>query len=164
MKKHTIYGVLIIIVTLVFCLSVAPSATAASAEEEVLQLISDYFKAWNTNDNKLMASVHWHSPDMSFFGSGKDVAFLTKGWEQTAGLFKSLFENPVGTFSVSYYDPKVLMLEDNVAVVTMYAIMTTNPPFVAEQQITQQRITEVVKKIKGKWQLVHLHWSILPTE
>jgi uncharacterized protein (TIGR02246 family) len=163
MKRHTIYG-LLIIVALVFCLSVAPSANASSAEEEVLQLISDYFKGWNTNDNKLMASVHWNSPDMSFFGSGKDVAFLTKGWEETAELFKSLFENPPGTFSVSYYDPTILMIEDNVAVVTMYAIFTNNPPIVAEQQITQERITQVVKKIKDKWQIVHIHWSIFPTE
>ena len=163
MKKYTIYG-LLIIVTLVFCLSVAPSANAASAEEEVLQLISDYFKGWNTNDNELMSSIHWNSPDMSFFGSGQDVAFLTKGWEQTAGLFKSIFENPVGTFSASYHNLQVIMLEDNVAVVTMYAILTTNPPFVAEQQIAQHRITQVVKKIKGKWQIVHVHWSIFPTE
>jgi len=163
MKKYTIYG-LLIIVTLVFCLSVAPSANAASAEEEVLQLISDYFKGWNTNDNELMSSIHWNSPDMSFFGSGQDVAFLTKGWEQTSELFKSMFENPVGTYSFSYYDPQVLMLEDNVAVVTMYAIWTVNTPNTGEQQITQLRGTLVVKKIKGKWQLVHLHWSIFPTE
>jgi uncharacterized protein (TIGR02246 family) len=163
MKKHTIYGLLIIF-TLVFCLSVAPLATASSDEEEVLQLISNYFKAWNTNDYELMSSIHWHSPDMSFFGSGKDVAFLTKGWEKTAEVFKSLFKNPVGTFSFSYHHPQVLMLEDNVAIVTEYVISTTNPPSVPEQQITQQRLTQVVKKIDGKWQIVHNHWSIFPTE
>jgi uncharacterized protein (TIGR02246 family) len=164
MKKHTIYGVLIIIVTLVFCLSVAPSATAASAEEEVLQVMSNWFKAFNTNDYELMSSIHWHSPETSFFGPRINYSFLVNGWDRIAEVFKSAFENPVGTFSISSHNPQVTMLDDNVAVVTMYAIFTNNPPVVDEQQIMQQRGTLVVKKIKGKWQVVHLHWSILPTE
>jgi len=57
-----------------------------------------------------------------------------------------------------------MMLEDNVAIVTEYLIQTINPPLVAEQQILQLRGTQVLEKIKGKWQLVHLHWSTIPTE
>jgi uncharacterized protein (TIGR02246 family) len=163
MRKHTIYG-LLIIVSLVFCLSVAPSATAASDEEEVLQVMTNWFKAFNTNDYELMSSIHWHSPETSSFGPNNSNAFLTRGWDRIAEVFKSMFENPVGTYSLSYHHPQVIMLEDNVAVVTEYAILTVNPPLVDEQQIVQQRGTQVVKKIKGKWQLVHLHWSILPTE
>ena len=163
MKRHTIYG-LLIIVALVFCLSAAPSANAASDEEEVLQVITDWFKAFNTNDYELMSSIHWHSPDMSFFGPDINYSFLVNGWDRIAEVFKSAFEEPVGTYSLSYHNPQVTMLDDNVAVVTLYEIFTNNPPLVAEQQITQQRGTLVVKKIKGKWQLVHLHWSIFPTE
>jgi hypothetical protein len=132
MKKHTIYG-LLIIVTLVFCLSVAPSATAASAEEEVLQVMTDWFKAFNTNDYELMSSIHWHSPETSFFGPSNSNAFLTRGWDRIAEVFKSGFENPVGTSSISSHNPQVTMLEDNVAVVTVYAILTQNPPATDEQ-------------------------------
>jgi len=163
MKKHTIHG-LLIIVALVFCLSVAPSATAASAEEEVLQLISNYFKGFNTNDYELMSSIHWHSPEISFFGPGNTNAFLTRGWDQIAEVFKSTFAEPVGTISISFHNLQVIMLEDNVAIVTEYAIQTINPPLVAEQQIMQMRGTQIVKKIKGKWQIVHVHWSTIPTE
>lgn len=163
MKKHIIYGLLIIFI-LVFCLSVTPSATAASAEEEVLQLLSDYFKGWNTNDNKLMASVHWNSPDMSFYGSTKDTSFITRGWERTAELFKSLFEEPVSIYSLSYHDPQVLLLENNVAIVTLYSIWNVNNTDTNEQEIEQIRGTMVVKNMKGKWQIVHIHWSTLPTE
>ena len=163
MKKRVFCGFLLCI-ALVFCLSVTPSATAASAEEEVLQLIADYFKGWNTSDYELMASIHWNSPEMSFFASSKDTSFLTTGWEQTAERFKSAFEQPVGTYSWSCHDPKVVMLENNVAVVTMYALLTVNTPNTDEQQISQIRGTQVISKIKGKWQIVHVHWSILPTE
>jgi uncharacterized protein (TIGR02246 family) len=163
MKKRTIYG-LLIIVTLVFYISVAPSATAASAEEEVLQLLSDYFKGWNTNDNKLMASVHWNSPDFSFFGSNKDVSFLTKGWDETAEGLKTTFEVPVGTYSLTYHEPQVLMLGDNVAIVTLYSIWNVNNTETNEQGIDQIRGTLVLEKMRGEWRIIHLHWSILPTE
>jgi uncharacterized protein (TIGR02246 family) len=163
MKKHTIYG-LLIIVTLLFYISVAPSATAASDEAEVLHLISDYFKAWNTNDNKLMASIHWNSPDFSFFGPNKDVSFLTKGWDETAEGLKTTFEVPVGTYSLTYHEPQVLMLDDNVAIVTLYSIWNINNTDTDEQEIEQIRGTMVVKNMKGKWQIIHVHWSILPTE
>jgi uncharacterized protein (TIGR02246 family) len=163
MKKCTIYG-LLIIVSLVFCLSVAPSATAASDEEEVLQVMSNWFKAFNTNDYELMSSIHWHSPETSFFGPNNSNAFLTRGWDQTAEVFKSTFAEPVGTSSISSHNSEVTMLDDNVAVVTLYAISTQNPPATDEQVIQQLRGTLVVKKIKGKWQLVHLHWSTIPAE
>jgi uncharacterized protein (TIGR02246 family) len=163
MKKHTFYG-LLIIVTLVFCLSIVPSATAASAEEEVLKVMTDWFKAFNTNDYELMSSLHWHSPEISYFGPSNSNAFLTRGWDQIAEVFKSLFENPVGTISNSSHDLQVMMLEDNVAIVTEYSIQTINPPLVAEQRILQLRGTQVLKEINGKWQLVHLHWSTIPTK
>jgi hypothetical protein len=163
MRKKTVYG-LLFIVTLVFCLSVTPSVTAASAEEEVLQLITNYFKAWNTNDDEMMSSIHWNSPEMSFFGSSKDTSFLTRGWGRTAGLFKSLFEDPVGTYSLSDHDPQVLLIENNVAIVTLYSIWNVINTDTDEQEIDQIRGTMVVKNMKGKWQIVHVHWSTLPTE
>jgi len=163
MRGKTIYGLLIVVI-LVFCLSVTPSATAASDEEEVLQVMTDWFKAFNSNDYELMSSLHWHSTETSFFGPGNTNAFLTRGWDQIADLFKSAFEEPVGTISNSHHNLHVMMLGDNVAIVTEYSIQTINPPLVAEQQILHLRGTQVLRKINGKWQLVHLHWSPIPTE
>lgn len=163
MRNITIYG-LLTIVTLVFCLSVTPSATAASDEEKVLQVMTDWFKAFNSNDYELMSSLHWHSAETSFFGPGNTNAFLTRGWDQIAEGFKSTFAEPVGTISNSHHHLHVMMLGDNAAIVTEYSIQTINPPLVAEQQILHLRGTQVLRKINGKWQLVHLHWSPIPTQ
>ena len=163
MKIKSVYGLLIIL-TLVFCLSVAPSATAASDEEEVLRVMTTWFKAFNSNDYELMSSLHWHSAETSFFGPGNTNAFLTRGWDQIAEGLKSTLDQPVGTISNSYHNMHVMMLGDNVAIVTEYSIQTINPPLVAEQRILHLRGTQVLKKIDGKWQLVHLHWSPMPTE
>ena len=159
MKKFT---VLMIIVSFMLCFSISPAA--ASDEDAIMQLMSDYFKAWNTNDNKLMASVHWKSPDFSFFGPNKDTSFFIKGWDETAELFKTTFESPIGTYTLTYHDPQVLMLENNVALVTLYTIWNINNTDTNVQEIQQIRGTQVVKKLNGKWHIVHVHWSILPTE
>ena len=67
MRKQTIYG-LLFFANLAFCLSATSSAIAASAEEEVLQVIINQDKAMNTSDIELLSSLWWHSPKTSFFG------------------------------------------------------------------------------------------------
>jgi len=108
--------------------------------------------------------VKGHSGETSFFGPGNTNAFLTKGWDQIAESLKTTFEQPADTLSISSNNIQVTMLDDDVAIVTEYAVQTINPPLVAEQQIMQVRGTQVLKKIDRKWRLVHLHWSTLPTE
>ena len=158
------YTAVMILVVFMCCFFITPSATAASDEEAIMQLVSDYFKGWNTNSNELMEKVHWNSPDFTFFGPNKDTSFLTKGWEETAEGFKTTFDSPVGTYSLSCHDPKVWMIEKNVAIVTMNSIWNITDTNTNELQIQQIRGTHVVKKVNGKWLILHVHWSILPTE
>jgi hypothetical protein len=69
MRTRSILG-LLVCMCLVLCLYMTPSANAASAEEEVLQVAINYVKADNTNDFKLMDSLFWHSP--------KTISFLAR--------------------------------------------------------------------------------------
>jgi hypothetical protein len=163
MKKQIIYG-LLIFVTLVFCLHLAPSASAASVEEEVMQVATNFVKAMNTNDNELMSSLWWNSPKTSTFGPPKGLAFLTQGWDSIMMWFKDLNKYPVGTFSRTIHNTQVTMLGDNIAVITAYSIFTQNPRVVKEQSVSQERSTFVVQKIGGKWVIVHAHASAFPTE
>ena len=165
MRKKTIYG-LLIIVTLVFCLSVAPSATAASAEEEVLQVATTFVKAFNINDYKLIYSLYLQSPKTSKFITNKQGAFLLQGWDAIGEQCKRALnpEYPQGAFIGTLHNPDVFMLEDNVAVITGYITLTVNPPVEDEQTIYQMRITFVVKKVGGKWYIAHEHTSNLPME
>jgi uncharacterized protein (TIGR02246 family) len=147
---------------LVFCLSVAPSAMAASAEDEVLQVMTNWFKAQNTNDYELMSSLWWHSPKTSQFSPWKSGAFLTEGWDVLAEDFKSFYKVPIGTYTHSVRHPKVMMLGDNVAITTGYNVGTVNPPAVKEQTTALVRGTFVVQKIGGKWLIVYEHSSMIP--
>jgi uncharacterized protein (TIGR02246 family) len=161
MKRHT---TLLFSLLLVLCISVAPSVMAASAEDEALQVAINWFKAFNTNDYELMSSLWWHSPKTSRFGPAKSGAFLGEGWDVIAENWKSMFKQPIGTYANSGHHPQVMMLGDNVAIISGYNIATTNPPAVKEQTTTLVRGTFVVQKIDGKWLIVYEHSSMVPVE
>jgi uncharacterized protein (TIGR02246 family) len=161
MKRHI---TLLFSLLLVLCLSVAPSAMAASAEDEVLQVMTNWFKAFNTNDFELMSSLWWHSPKTSQFSPGISGAFLAEGWDAIAEGEKSTSEQPVGSYQNSMRHPKVVMIGDNVAIITSYNVAITNPPAVKEQTVALVRGTFVVQKIGGKWLIVHEHSSVVPED
>jgi uncharacterized protein (TIGR02246 family) len=159
MKRHTILSFSFV---LVLCLSVAPIAMAASAEEEVLQVMTNFTKAANSSDLELMSSLYWHSPKTTVFQPVTGYPFLYQGWEQVEIWWKDSLGSPKGTIVLSTYHPQVTMLGDNAAVITYYQNTTINPPLAKEQTVSQYRVTWVVQKIGGKWLIVHGHASALP--
>jgi len=165
MKTKTIVGLLLCIV-LALCIYFTPFANAASAEEEVLQVMTNFHKAFSDGDLALMCSLHWQSPKITKFTPSKGGAFLAQGWEAVKEGWEDTLrsEYPKGTYANSLSNPWVTMLGDNAAVITGYFILTINPPAVKEQSINQIRQTLVVQKISGKWLIVHEHSSMLPVE
>ena len=162
MKKN-IYG-LLFFATLAFSLSATPSAIAASAEEEVLQVVINQDKAMNTSDFELLSSLWWHSPKTSFFGPIKKGSFLSQGWEAIAKLLKETLDVPAGTYNFHLRHPQVTMLGDNAAVITLYHVRVMTDPETKEKVIGTDRFTNVLQKIDGKWLIVHCHISDFPIE
>jgi len=149
----------------VFCLSVAPSVMAASAEDEVLLVAKNFDKAANTVDFQLLSSLYWHSSKTSQFDPNTGFPFLYQGWEQMEKIWTNRFEGTQkGSVTMTMHHPQVTMLGDNAAVVTCYSTVTVNPPSVKEQTISQYRVTRVLQKIDGKWLIVHDHASPLPVK
>ena len=153
MKTRTMFC-LVIISALAFCLAVSQPAIAASAEEEVLQVATNFIKAQNTNDSELMSSLWWHSPKTSYFNPGG--IFLTQGWLTGAA-------GEEGTVVFSLHHPQVTMMGDNAAVITGYLSVMNNDPETNQTTSTvQMKQTLVVQKIDRKWLIVHEHTSFLP--
>jgi hypothetical protein len=163
MRIKTFVG-LLSCMCLALCLYLTPSANAATPEDEILQVVTNFAKAMNTNDSALMSSLWWNSPKTSTFGPPKAMAFLYQGYESIMMWFNDMNKNPVGSYIRSFHNPQVTMLNDNIAVITVYSIFIQNPPVVKEQNISQERTTFVVQKIGGKWLIVHGHASALPVE
>ena len=162
MRTKTMFA-LMIAGALVLCLATTQPAIAASDEEEVLQVISNIYKATNTSDPNMIEGLY-NSELYSTFGSPKFLAFLTQGRELIESFKKFLSEQPAGTFSGSFHNPQVTFLGKNVAIVTGYEIFMVNPPVASEQVIEQNRATIVLQKTNGKWLVVHDHYSHFPTD
>jgi len=160
MRTKSILGLLMCI-ALMFCLYTVPSANAASAEEEVLQVITNWAKASIASDFKLFSSLYLHSPKTSQFHPSAGIPFLYKGWEVIEKDWEPTFKNPTGTVDISIHNPDITMLGDNAAVVALYEIVTATS-ITGEETITQHRVTRVLQKVDGKWVIVHDHASDLP--
>jgi hypothetical protein len=161
MRSKTMF-LLAIIGVLALCLSMSQPAIAASDEEEVLQIVSNVAKAFNTADYELMSSLFWHSSKTSSFGPAPGYPFLYQGWESLETWWKGILGLPAGTFSSSFHNTQVTILDDNTAILTCYQTLVVNPPMVKEQTVFLIRGTFVVQKINGKWLVVHDHGSQLP--
>jgi len=147
MKKLT---VLTIFIVAVFGLSFAVSANAASEEEKVLEVATNFVKAQNANDSELMQSLWYQNPKTTFYNPNQ--TFLTRGWMEGAageGI----------TFTMSH--PEATMVGQDAAVITGYY---TVEQFIEGQGPTSAEVKEtlVVEKIDGKWLIVHQHSTFIP--
>jgi ketosteroid isomerase-like protein len=163
MRTKTLIGCLTCI-ALAFCLYTAPSASAATPEDEVLKVVDNWYKAFNTSDFELMSSVYLQSPQLSEFGPSPEGAFLAQGWEMVEAGWKTTFELPKGTYILSPHNQQVTMIGKDVAIAAQYTIATYTDPSTKKQTIHQVRQTLVFQKIGGKWLIVHQHASDLPTK
>ena len=162
MRKYT---VTMIIIALLSFLYIAPSASAASAEEEVLQVQANFMKALSAGDLEAITSLYWNSPKTSQFPPGSTPAFLIQGWGETFDKYwKYTLPSSSDTTIMTFHHPQVIMLKDDVAVIIGYECVLSTNSKTQEETTSHYRITRIVQKIKGKWLIVHDHASAFPIE
>jgi len=145
----------------------AQPAAAASAEEEVLQVFTDFTRAMNTGDFELVASLYRHSPETSQFLDATGLPFLYQGWEAIENNLKPFFvylKSSTGSNSFSMHHPQAVMLGDNGAVITGYHNWVSTDQATKAVTQTQIRVTLAVQKINGKWLITHEHASAFPVK
>lgn len=152
------------IVSLAISMPLVSISNAASAEEDALQTMSNWFTAFNNGDFDLMSSVWWQSPETTEFGPGVGAAILKEGWQTIGPDWKTSMDMPPGTYKNTMHHPKVTLLGDDVAIITHYNTSVYTDPATQAQSVSLVRGTFVIQKIKGEWLIVHEHSSMLPTE
>jgi hypothetical protein len=166
MRKQILFGLLLSVI-LVICLSMTPSETAASTEEEALQVFSDFTRAMNTGDFELVESLYWHSPKTSQFLDATGLPFLYQGWDAIKNNLKPFFvylKSSGGSNFFSMHHPQVIMLGDNGAVITGYHNWVSTDSTTKIVTRSQIRVTFAVQKINGRWLIVHEHASAFPVK
>jgi len=162
MRTKTMFA-LVIVAIMALCLTVSQPAIA-SDEEDVLQVATNFAKAFSTSDYELMSSLFSHSQKTTEFTPFAEGAFLAQGWEGIGAGYKSVFVVPAGTYLIVPHNPQVTMLGKDAAVVTQYLIGTYTDPATKQQDVAQFRQTLAIQKIDGKWLIVHNNIALFPTE
>ncbi|MBW1767920.1 MAG: nuclear transport factor 2 family protein [Deltaproteobacteria bacterium] len=134
---------------------------AGSVEDEILKVVANFDKAFNSNNYELISSVWWHSKKISRFRSGPHGAFLEENWKLFDPQFKARAKKPLYIRYIGRHNSKVTLLDDDTAIVTSYLINRRFPPN-QDHRINHLRQTLVFQKIQGKWLIAHMHLSKLP--
>ena len=161
MKTKTIVG-LLSCMALVLCLYVTPSATAASAQEEILKVMKDNFKAFNTSNFTLISSLWWHSPKSVLLGPTTDDPFIFQGWEEIEKGSKEGFNVPPGTYKFTMHHTIVTMVKDDVGIISTYLYVIYTNPTTKVPSMIQSRFSPVLQKIEWKWLYINVHVSMMP--
>lgn len=156
---------LIVVAGLTLALLVSPAASGSpGVEEEVLSLLPIYEQAFETGDAEAMAGLYWHDERLTAFWPDAETAFRIDGWTQMENQLKGITgfisQLPPGALNLEIRQPSITVVGD-VAIATAYWLMTMLTPEGSE--VIQGRISEVWKKIDGKWVIIHEHLSLFPT-
>jgi uncharacterized protein (TIGR02246 family) len=149
MRKKVVYRLLSLVI-LLFCLCVNSSARAGSVEEDVFEVEKNWVKAFYNADLELMSSLYWHSPETTEYTPNESF----NGWDAIEANLKKYFELGKGTFDWKYFNTEVVILTDNMAIISGYHDMFEKPPGGNPYSLVL-RFTLVLQKTNGKWLIVH---------
>jgi uncharacterized protein (TIGR02246 family) len=153
MKSHTLH---LLRATLASALVVsACRSDATSPANDALQVVQRWATAFN--ESNVDAIVGLYAPDALFFGTGSKA--LVSSPEQIRSYFEAALQKdkPRGA---QLLDHSVKVLSDNVVLVTgLDRVSGTKDgtPYHADG-----RVSFLIEKRGGSWQIVHFHRSALP--
>ncbi len=156
---------LVIVLGLTLTLLFSPMTAASAEVEELLPLFAKFEQAMETGDLEILEELYWHDERLTVFWPCPERAFRIDGWSQwqsSLKRFTSLVSQlPPGAVNMEFRQPSINLMED-VAIATSYWVLTMPTPE-GGSQVMQGRSTVVLKKIEGKWVIVHQHSSFFPT-
>jgi len=108
--------------------------------------------------------LFWQDERLTVFWPEPETAFRIDGWTQwqthLRGFAGFVSQLPPGGLNLEIRQPSIDVMGD-VAIVTAYWVGTMLTP--EGSQVMQGRVTEVWKKMEGKWVIVREHASFFPT-
>jgi len=133
-------------------------ASWANQEDEIRKLVENYAKSVNTLDMDLAGSIWSQSEDVTFI----QPRGHQKGWDHIKNHFYLGAMNNFSKRDLKVKNLSIRMLSDNSAWGEFY--WEFNATFKKDGKPLQSkgRETQVWKKEKGSWKIVHVHYSSMP--
>jgi len=112
--------------------------------DEIKDVLTRMFAAWNSEDQKTYLTHYWRSEDMRWSMKGQ----WYKGWSSMEREYDR--DYPPGAMGIaSIYDVEVQMLEPDIGI-AMYPWTHTLP-----RETIKGCTTQILRMIGGRWLIVH---------
>jgi len=120
---------------------------------EPLYALSQFYRAFNNRDLRLMQETWDHSPDVSL---DNPVGGVQRGWEHIHGVYQRIFQS-AAKVQVEFFDYTLHRAGD-----FFYAVGRERGQFTSEGKShpLSLRTTRIFRFEDGRWRQVHHHGSI----
>jgi len=129
----------------------APATASESVNDAVMAVLKAQETAWNLGRIEAFMDHYWKSEDLTFSSGGN----TTRGWTNTLERYRTRYPTPEKMGHVRFTDLEVTSLGDAAALVLgrWHVDRDVDP--------LQGNFSIVLRKIDGRWLIVHDHTSRL---
>ncbi len=147
MKKYLAF---LLVVLSSYCFAQSKQVSAASADEQAIrQLLDKQTQAWNKGDIESFMQTYWQNDSLMFIGKSG----ITYGWTNTLNNYKKSYPDTTAMGKLSFTILSVKRLSvDYFHVVGKWHLQRSIGDL-------SGHYTLLIKKIKGRWQIVADHSS-----
>ncbi len=128
------------------------------SSQEIEQVLTTQAQCWNEKDIDGFMETYWKSENLTFSGGGK----TTRGWQATLDRYKKSYpKDKMG--ALTFDGLEVTLLADEAALVLGKWHLSI-PQEEGDPQKKDGNFSLVLKKLDGKWKIIHDHSSTLEKE
>lgn len=135
----------------IFALAVFSSTDKNDGARVAIQKVLEQQQiAWNRGDVKEFLQGYWHSPELTFSGSGG----ITRGWDEVLARYRKNYSNAAAMGKLDFSDLEFQFLGDDAALVLGKWHLAR------EKDELGGVFTLVWRKFPDGWRIIHDHTSL----
>ena len=127
----------------------------AADKAEVLEVLRKQVAGWNAGDLERFMATYWRSPQLTFSAGGQ----TTRGWQATLDRYRRRYPDRKTMGKLTFSNPEFTSLGAEAALVLGNWRLDRE-----EQEPAQGNFSIVLRKMNGRWLIVHDHSSSLESE
>lgn len=132
--------------------SAVGARNATEDNEQIEAVLAEQMKHWNAGDLDRFMDYYWKSDDLTFSAGGK----TTRGWQATLDRYRERYPSTKEMGTLSFEKLEIFPLGESAALVLGEWKLARDADPVGGN------FSLVVRKIDGRWLIVHDHTSVLP--
>ena len=126
-----------------------PAARPTAIEGQIRELLGDQAAEWNRGDIDAFMEYYWKNDGLTFSTGGRTL----HGWQETIERYKRRYPTPEAMGELDFSELTIEPLGDNaVMVLGRWRVR-------AKQRLLSGNFTLVLRRIDGRWLIIHDHTS-----